>query len=199
MIGVSTTKGTHMQISAALVLSVVDRLSVSESTTPGHPGQLSGGSMKAMTRMFAVVGILALSFGVHAQTDPTLGTWKLNLAKSKYNAGPPPKSSTVVIESAGPGITLTATTILADGSTRKITYTANYDGKDAVVTGTPDYDTIAIKKSGNSTEGMRKKGGKTVQTYTRTVSADGKTMTVASKGTNAAGDKVDNVQVYDRQ
>ena len=64
--------------------------------------------------------------------------------------------------------------------------------------GTPDYDAIALKKTASGTEGSRKKAGKVVQTYTRVVSSDGKTMTVTSTGTNAAG-KVDNVQVYDKQ
>jgi hypothetical protein len=152
-----------------------------------------------MRSLAGVVGILALSFAVHAQADSSVGTWKLSLSKSKYNAGTAPKSSTVVIEAAGQGIKLTSTTVLADGTTRKVSYSAAYDGKDNAVTGTPDYDTIAIKKTATGTEGMRKKGGKTQQTYTRTFAADGKTMTVTSKGTNAAGDKVDNVQVYDKQ
>ena len=149
---------------------------------------------------FALVVILvAAADGVQAQADPTVGTWKLNLAKSKYNAGEPPKSSTVVIAAAGQGIKLTADTVLADGTARKISYTATYDGKDAVVTGTPDYDGMSLKKTANGVEGSRKKAGKVVQTYTRVVSADGKTMTVTSTGTNASGGKVDNVQVYDKQ
>ena len=118
--------------------------------------------MTLTMRTLALVGILAFSAGVHAQTDPMVGTWKLNLAKSKYNAGPPSKGATVVIEPAGAGIKLTATTVIADGSTRKISYTAMYDGKDAVVTGTPDYDTMSLKKTAKGVEGTRKKGGKTV-------------------------------------
>jgi len=155
--------------------------------------------MRLMMRAIAVIGIVGLSYAIHAQADPSVGTWKLNLAKSKYNAGQPPRSTTVVIEPAGDGIKLTATSIVADGSTRKIAYTATYDGKDARVVGTADYDTIAITRTANGTEGVRKRGGRVAQTYTRTVSADGKTMTVTSKGTGAAGDKVDNVQVYDKQ
>ena len=154
--------------------------------------------MKLM-KLALVVTLVAAAYGVQAQADPTVGTWKLNLAKSKYNAGQPPKSSTVVIAAAGQGIKLTADTVLADGTARKISYTATYDGKDAVVTGTPDYDGMSLKKTANGVEGSRKKAGKVVQTYTRVVSADGKTMTVTSTGTNAAGAKVDNVQVYDKQ
>jgi hypothetical protein len=155
--------------------------------------------MRLMMRTIAVVWILALSALVHAQADPNVGNWKLNLAKSKYNAGQPPKSSTVVVAAAGEGIKVTADTVLADGSTRKISYTASYDGKDAPVTGTPDYDSVAITRSGSTIEGTRKKGGMTIQTFKTVVTADGKTRTTTTTGTNAAGAKVDNVQVYDKK
>ena len=152
-----------------------------------------------LMKLALVVTLVAAAYGIQAQADPTIGTWKLNLAKSKYNAGQPPKSSTVVIAAAGQGIKLTSDSVLADGTARKISYTASYDGKDAVVTGTPDYDGMSLKKTANGVEGSRKKAGKVVQTYTRVVSADGKTMTVTSTGTTATGSKVDNVQVYDKQ
>lgn len=155
--------------------------------------------MKVMTRMLAVVGTLALSSLVYAQADPTVGTWKLNLAKSKYNAGAAPKSSTLVVNAAGQGVKVASTTVIADGSTRKISYTAAYDGKDVAVSGSPDYDMISLTRTGKVVDGQRKKGAKVVQTFKRTFSADGKTMTVTTTGTNAAGEKVDNVQVYDKQ
>jgi hypothetical protein len=151
-----------------------------------------------LMKLALVVTLAAAAYGVQAQADPTVGTWKLNLAKTKYNAGQAPKSTTLVIEAAGQGVKLTSNTVLADGSARKISYTAMYDGKDAAVTGTPDYDTITLKKTANGMDGSRKKAGKVLQTFMRVVSADGKTMTVTSTGTNAAG-KVDNVQVYDKQ
>jgi hypothetical protein len=151
-----------------------------------------------LMKLALVVTLVAAAHGVQAQADPTIGTWKLNLAKTKYNAGQAPKSTTLVIEAAGQGVKLTSNTVLADGTARKISYTATYDGKDAAVTGTPDYDTISLKKTANGSEGSRKRAGKVLQTFVRSVSADGKTMTVTSTGTNAAG-KVDNVQVYDKQ
>jgi hypothetical protein len=42
-------------------------------------------------------------------------------------------------------------------------------------------------------------GGKVVGNWTRKVSADGKTMTVTYKGTDAKGQKVSNVLVFDRK
>jgi hypothetical protein len=38
-----------------------------------------------------------------------------------------------------------------------------------------------------------------VSTNTRVVSADGKTLTITVKGTDAQGKAVDNVQVYEKQ
>jgi hypothetical protein len=155
--------------------------------------------MRMMWRMIAVVGILALAQGVHAQGDPNVGTWKLNLTKSKYTAGTAPKSATVVVAAAGQGIKITSDAVLADGSARKISYTANYDGKDMPVMGTPDYDMVAITRNGSTITGTRKKAGKQVQTFTTVVSADGKTRTTTTTGTDAKGQKVDNAQVYDKQ
>jgi hypothetical protein len=163
------------------------------------PDNCTEDSMRMLLRITVVVGILGVSSLVQAQGDPNVGTWKLNLAKSKYNAGQPPKSSTVVVAAAGAGLKVSSDTILADGSNRKISYTASYDGKDAPVMGTPDYDMVSITKSGSTLKGIRKKAGKQVQTFTTVVSADGKTRTTTSMGTNAAGQKVDNVQVYDKQ
>jgi len=155
--------------------------------------------MKRMMAAAAFIGMLSLANGASAQTDPNVGTWKLNIAKSNYNGGSVPKSSTVVVESAGQGIKVTGTTALADGTTRTINYTVNYDGKDAAVTGTPDYNTVSMTRTGNTTKGVRRRGGKRAQTFTIVVSADGKTRTTTTAGTDAMGKKVNTVQVYDRQ
>jgi hypothetical protein len=70
-----------------------------------------------------------------AQNKPPLGTWKLNLSKSKLPTGPAPKSAILKIEAAGMAVTTTADLVLADGSTQHWMYTGNYDGKDVPVTG----------------------------------------------------------------
>jgi hypothetical protein len=59
--------------------------------------------MRSM-KLALVVTLVAAAYGVQAQADPTVDTWKLNVASSKYNAGQPPKSSTVVIAAVGQGI-----------------------------------------------------------------------------------------------
>jgi hypothetical protein len=50
-----------------------------------------------------------------AQSDPWLGTWKLNLAKSKYGPVPLPKSLTVTVQEEGQNHKVTAVGIDAEG------------------------------------------------------------------------------------
>ena len=88
----------------------------------------------------------------------------------------------------------------ATGKPTGIDYTATFDGKDSPVKGAPAYDTTSLKRiDANTTEQTRKKEGKTVQTVTRKISADGKTMTVTTRGKDEAGRTLNTVAVYDRQ
>src|SRR5262245_54768689 len=88
-----------------------------------------------------IVVLIAGSTAALAQRDPVIGTWKLNGAKSKYDPGPAPKTSTLLIEPAGMGIRVTVRSVGADGRTTTTEYTASYDGQDypVKITGTtPD-------------------------------------------------------------
>jgi hypothetical protein len=89
---------------------------------------------------------LLVSIGVQAQNDPLIGTWKLNVAKSKYSPGPPPKSDTTKYEVAGQGIDVTAEVVNVQGVRATIRYTANWDGKDYPITGSQNYDTVSMKR-----------------------------------------------------
>jgi hypothetical protein len=131
---------------------------------------------------------------------PRIGTWKLNLAKSKYSPGPAPQSLTVKVEPSGQGEKGTADFVNADGTRTTTQYTANYDGKDYPITGSQIADTVSLKRiDARTTERTDKKGGTVAQTLRRVVSQDGKTMTVTVKGTNAQGQAVNNVVVFDKQ
>jgi hypothetical protein len=149
-----------------------------------------------------VLGIVALDEKSSAQVDPSLGTWNLNLAKSKYDPGPAPKSNTITIEAAGQSFKVSSKGVDAAGNPTGVQYTTSYDGKDVPVTlvGSQDYDAVAFKKvDALRIEGSRKKAGKIVQTYSRVISKDGKTMTLTTTGTDAKGQKVHNVVVYDKK
>jgi hypothetical protein len=135
-----------------------------------------------------------------AQSSSEVGTWKLNLAKSKFSPGPPPKSATLIYEAVGQGLRLTADVIDADGKPIKTVRMQINDGKSYPTTGIPGSDASAYTRSNASTVTYtRFLVGKVVVTGSRVVSADGKTMTISAKGVNAKGQQTNDVTVYDKQ
>jgi hypothetical protein len=132
--------------------------------------------------------------------DSNVGTWKLNLSKSKYSPGPAPKSQTLKLEAAGDGVKYTADGIGADGKPTHQEFTAKYDGKDYPFKGNPDADTISYKRiDANTVEAVTKKDGKATVTAKIAVSKDGKTRTLTMTGKNVQGKDVNNTVVYDKQ
>jgi len=159
-------------------------------------------TIRSLVSFVACVALSSLLIGgALAQSDPQVGVWKLNVAKSKYSPGPAPKSSTTTIEAVGTGAKFVVDQVLADGTTRHWETTSSYDGKDSPVTGNnPDADTMARTRINATTvETISKKGGKVTITQRSVVSADGKTRTITTTGTNASGQKVNNVGVYEKQ
>jgi hypothetical protein len=150
----------------------------------------------------AVVFVLGWSSnGLAQDKDPANGTWKLNLAKSKFSPGPAPKEMTLTIESAGPGRHVEVNGVAGDGTATKWGYSGNFDGKDIRVTGSnPDADVVMLKRlSPTTTRSTWKKDGKQTVRNGVSVSADGKTLTVAAGGVNAKGQTVKNTLVFDKQ
>jgi hypothetical protein len=151
-----------------------------------------------------LAGMMTVVFGsvIMAQpNDPAYGVWKLNLAKSKFSPGPAPKEATVTVEAAGPGRKVTVNAVAGDGTPLKWGYSGNFDGKDIRVTGdNPDADVVILKRlSANTTRSTWKKADKRTLVNGISVSADGKTLTVAQQGVNAKGQTVKNTQVFDKQ
>jgi len=147
----------------------------------------------------AVLGADIANLSAQA-SDPRIGTWKLNVTKSKYSPGPAPQALTVKVEPSGQGEKVTAEFVNADGTRTTTEYTATFDGKDYPLTGSAIADTVSLKRTNaRTTVRTDKKGGKVAQTLRRVVSQDGKTMTVTTKGTNAQGQAVNNVGVFEKQ
>ena len=136
-----------------------------------------------------------------AQTaDNFIGTWKLNSAKSKYSPAPGIKSMTVVFTKVENGFRVTATGVAGDGTPINTTYTATYDGKDAPVTGSADYDAVSVKMiDANTRHTVRKKAGKEVQVLHSVLAKDGKSYTTTTSGVNAKGEKVESTGVFEKQ
>jgi hypothetical protein len=152
-----------------------------------------------MVRIVAITLLSALFFGTAAfAADAVDGTWKLNVAKSKFSGTAPKSATRVYTESAG-GTTLDQKMVGADGKAISMHVTLTYDGKDAPITGNPDADSGSGKAvDAHTSDFTLKMGGKVVGSVHRVVSADGKTLTVNNKGTHADGKKYDDTLVFDK-
>jgi hypothetical protein len=153
----------------------------------------------AMTFM----GLAAGSAAFAQARDPLMGTWKLNRAKSSFNPGPAPVSRTMKFEPAGDGVRHHVETYVNNGSgtdegVHITQYTAAFDGKDNAIQGSA-LDTVSLKRlNPRSVERTGKVGGAATETQTWNVSADGKVLTVTTRGSNDNGD-YSRVEVFEKQ
>ena len=159
--------------------------------------------MNRLFRMLVIGTVLSAVGGATAfaaAKDPAIGTWTLNVEKSKFTPGPGPKSATRTYAQTADGIALTVSSVAADGTATSGQSTFKYDGKDYAYTGSPDFDTISLKRVNATTvKSAQKKNGTVIGWTTRSVSAHGKVLTLSSKGKDAKGMAFHSVAVYDKQ
>ncbi|MBA2702791.1 MAG: hypothetical protein H0U60_02950 [Blastocatellia bacterium] len=145
------------------------------------------------------LAVLFASATVCLAQNPHMGTWKLNEAKSKFSPGAT-KNNTVVYETAGDSIKVTVDGVDGAGAATHNEWTGKFDGKWYAVTGDPTSDMRSYRKINNHTLALTgKKAGKVTLTGRITVTANGRTRTVTTTGTDAKGKKVTNRAVYDKQ
>jgi len=158
-----------------------------------------------MRRIFplALVALALTTSLVALETDNSLGTWQANITASKYTPAPwPVKNLTVAREAVPGGVKVTTTGERTDGTPISASYSANYDGTPAGVTGTgAPYDTVSIKGVDSNTFMYEAKSttGKYHATGRIAISNEGKTMTLTATGTDADGKDMTLSLVYDKQ
>ena len=159
-----------------------------------------------MKKLFSFLALVILAVSptelLFGQTDPFLGTWKLNVKKSKFVPGPPRKSETRIVVTGPTGMKVSVDRVNGDGSTQEFEYTTNLDNKSYPVIGSGPYgaDSIAANLTApNTIRSTLTKGGKVVATATSVVSSDGKVLTITTEGTDASGKRFTNIGVYDKQ
>jgi hypothetical protein len=156
-----------------------------------------------MRRVLVCSLFLGLASLLLAADDPFVGTWKLNLEKSKFPPSPPGrnvKEETLTIEMSSGDGTVTMKGTREDGSTILVKYSTPLTG------GPVTYDsplpaglTVTSKRPNQRTvEMVTMREGKEVSTQRNTVSADGKTLKAASKGLNAQGQTVESEAVWEK-
>src|SRR5882757_8531108 len=155
--------------------------------------------MKRMICLLTFAVLFAAASACLAADDASMGTWKLNEAKSKFSPGAP-KNTTVVYEAAGDSVKVTVDGVGADGKPSHNEWTGKFDGKDYPVTGDSSADTRSYKRvDAHTLKFVVKSGGTAILTGLITISADGKTRIVKATGATKTGKKVNYTAVYDKQ
>jgi hypothetical protein len=153
---------------------------------------------RIVAHVFIVMAITTIAaFGA----DNSVGTWKLNVAKSKSESTNPVKSRIMVREATPEGgIKVTNSAQFADGTASNYSYSCKYDGKECPVTGGA-FDTITLKRIDNNSWSfeVKKTGGKYHRKGQGVISKDGKTLTQTSAGTDADGKTASQTLVFEKQ
>ena len=153
-----------------------------------------------------VLALCSLSVPMVAVDNPFLGTWKLNTAKSKYKPGPALQEETVKMEADGNNVRRIAQG--TDGNGKPIDEggpegsSFPWDGEFHTVTKPSERPEIQIAVKVNDPYHLLvriKADGKIVETDHASVSKDGKTITGIDDGVNMKGEKVHNIEVFDKQ
>jgi hypothetical protein len=158
--------------------------------------------MRRLSSLAVVVALLALASTASAKgLKSYVGTWKLNVAKSKTEAWTP-KSQTRVYEDWGGGLLhMHYEGTNAQGEPTLAEYVARFDGKayPYVMRGAPSASTIVNTRVDDRTFTFTVLAdGKTSFTGTHTVAADGKSYTNTYK-TNGKGEPSSAALVYEKQ
>jgi hypothetical protein len=145
--------------------------------------------------------LVAVSTGAaRAEHHPYAGTWKMNVAESRYPPGTAPREQTAVITEVGGELDHKITGIAADGHNISSRFVIPETSGSGRVLEAPNYDAISVKWfSPREREITYTKQGKTVNTVHSSISDDGKHMLADSHGIDVQGEKVEGHAVYDRQ
>ena len=151
--------------------------------------------------MRAAAAILLVASTLAAQSpDPLVATWTVNMARSKYDPGPAPKSLTMTVTPTGDGYTITQDEVAADGQKSHVVIALRPDGREYPSTTATVPTTVATTRIDSRTyERVTRVNGKVAMTSRTVVAPDGKTRTTVTKGVDAQGRPVSELIVYDRK
>ncbi len=151
--------------------------------------------------VLVIVTLVAFTFGGRpaAQSDPLLGVWEMNHAKSSVTRGTAPISEMVVIVGEADGLKSTLVTI-TEGQGRAEVHHYKFDGKPYLTEG-GDARHLTFKRTGpRFAEITVIRSGQVRATRRMEVSTDGKTLSFNGTGTSANGTPYANdLRVYDKK
>ncbi len=134
--------------------------------------------------IFGLLSVLSVGQGVmvaQSVSDSALGAWTLNRAKSTFSDAVPYRR-VMKFEVVGDAIKETTYTMSPNKPSVLVEYTARFDGNDYPISNSI-LSTVSLKRVDDRTvERTGKIRGQVVETETRTVSGNGKVLTVTTKG-----------------
>ena len=157
--------------------------------------------LSALALVLVLTGLATTVAWAANSPDTAIGTWKLNLEKSKFHGDNTAlKAMTRTYSAGSAGTDMKVTGVAADGAAISQSGTLTYDGKDCTVSGLAAYDTLSLTRvNGTTVKAVLKKDGKVVGHSTRSMSAGGKVMTISTAWKTDKGGTVHDVAVYDKQ
>jgi hypothetical protein len=130
--------------------------------------------------------------------DVLLGIWRLDLTASRYSPGPAVRTESRTYTRDGQGILGVIERVHADDRKERIEYRPETD-QQVPVSGARSYDAIRLKRvDSRTTEGILSHAGRVFGYSRRTISGDGRTMTITFRR-EEPGDMVNNIAVYRKQ
>ena len=157
--------------------------------------------MKAAKALFlaAIMALLVPVALAADSADSSLGTWKLNVAKSTFGSGKVPKSETRTYSASSMGTHVAIEAVDDSGKKSKTETLLTYDGQPQKVVGNADFDSVSTKRVDKyETTAELLKGGKVIGSLRRLVSKDGKSMTVNQKVIKPDGSTETSMGYYER-
>lgn len=149
-----------------------------------------------------IAAILLCTTVLHGEKAlPLFGTWKLNLAQSKYDAGAPPyKRSTCRIETLSDGIRIVYDMVGIRGGITHLEWDGKLDGQDYPIQGIDEVLTNAYTQiDDRNYDIVIKADGKRAAFAHISISPDGKSLTTITTSRNGEGKEVRSTVIYDRQ
>lgn len=135
--------------------------------------------------------------GLDNAPDPFLGKWVLDVHASHYPAKTCPKAMTIEMTRELRGIHYQSHTEPFVGEPFDVEYTADYDGKPAIVTGSKGIMLpVILQRKGAAVIATYRNASQVAATSERILSDQNRTMTITTVSYDSAGNVVKNLGVY---
>jgi Tol biopolymer transport system component len=131
--------------------------------------------------------------------DRGIGKWRFLKEASTYESGPGPKESRRQWVKDGDQVKFLHDGTSMDGKPFHTEFIAKYDGKQYPFQGGTLYNSVALfLRSADRVDQVFQLDGKVTVEATRTISPDGKRMTIDSHGALPSGKRFRNLLIYER-